>query len=63
MRRRVQKTRECLLRLAGPAIERKWRSRATPPELPDRDTELLRLVGEVVLDTCAWEMKDTDLLR
>src|SRR5271166_645639 len=38
-----------------------WRRlRAAAPEFPDRDTELLGLVGEVVLNARAWEDHDPD---
>ena len=39
---------------------REWRRRSFASEFPDRDAELLRLVGEVVLDAGAREMHDAD---
>ena len=37
--------------------------RAALAELPDRNAELPRLVGEVVLDAGAWEVEDADRQR
>ena len=38
----------------------RWRLGATRAELPDRDAELLRLVGEIVLNAGAGEHDDPD---
>ena len=41
-------------------VDSKRRSRATAPEFPDRNAELLGLVGEVVLNAGAGEDHDAD---